>query len=383
MVGLATEIASLAEFFNAEFSEINPAKSDPFDNVSISASNIETPPVSELTLKISHIHQQALKWKSTVNSEKAVVAHELKKAQDDKQFAIKESELKTKQMMEKFSNLSKVSSEQSDKKCSELADKLSEAEKALQERESELKQLRNEVNKSVVDSSTAQKSAIELEKQLTISERKRSELETEMESLRQKLQSKDLIEIDFDFKEKQLKERMTILESKENEYKESISELQGSLRAKEVALQSIQESFEKLNGMVFGSFEELEADMKQRLVEKEKGLQNQTVENRKLELNVEELQQQIREKRTKLSEAKAQLEDLQMAFKEIQSSNEKMEKLLKERDEQLQEGEVFVKELGSILMDDEEKTDVDMVDGMTTTNKQDYLIEVSMLFPYL
>lgn len=374
MVGLATEIASLAEVFNGEFSELNAGKNDTFDNVSISASNVDTPPVSELTLKISHIHQQALKWKSTVNSEKAVSAHELKKAQEDKQFAIRESELKTKQMMEKFSNLSKVSTEQSDKKCSELAGKLSEAEEALQERDSELKQLRNEVNKSVVDSSTAQKSAIELEKQLTISERKRSELETEMESLKQKLQSKEQLEIEFDFKEKQLKERMEMLESKDNEYKESISELQGSLRAKEVALQSIQESFEKLNGMVFGSFEELEADMKQRLVEKEKGLQNQTVENRKLELNVEELQQQIREKRTKLSETKSQLEDLQMSCKEIQSSNEKMEGLLKERDGQLQDYEVFMKELGTIM--EEGKTDNDTVDGVTT-NKQDYLIEVS------
>jgi hypothetical protein len=63
---------------------------------------------------------------------------------------------------------SKSAANESDNKCSELAGKLSEAEKALQRRDIhvELRQLRNEVNKSLVDSSTAQKSAIDIEKQL-------------------------------------------------------------------------------------------------------------------------------------------------------------------------------------------------------------------------
>lgn len=363
VIDLAAEVASLMEFFETEVMGLREGKAK-YDNVSLTSAS-ETPTINELSLQVSGIHKRALQWKADFINERASSAHSLRKAQDDRQFAIQESELKTKQLMEKFSNLAKAAAEENEKKIAVLTEALAKAESTLQERDSELRALRDEVNKSVVSTSTAHKSAIELEKQLMATERKRTELESEIENLNNKIQSSEHSEGEFNDREKRLKERLTLLEDKEMEYKESISELRGNLKAKEVALENIQGSFEKLTGMVFGSFEELETNMKEKLVDKEKGLQNQTLENRKLELQATDLRHQLEETKTALSEHKSQLNNMEISYKDSQNSNLELQQLVKDRDESL---DLYASLLQELRKEVEEETNVEDVKDLMSLN---------------
>lgn len=366
VIDLAAEVASLRELFNAKGTELKQeGTTTKYDSISLTS---DTPTITELTLQISSIHKRALLWKADFANERVSTVHELRKAQDDRQFAIQESELKNKQLTEKFTNLAKAATEERERKISKLTEALSLAEASLQERDAELRDLREEVNKSVVSSSTAHKSAIEIEKQLMASERRRTELEAEVENVKYKLQTIEQSEGELNDRETRMKKRIALYETKEFEYKENISELNGHLKAKEVALENIQESFEKLTGMVFGSFEEVEANMKEKLVDKEKGLQNQTLENRRLELQVTDLEHQLNETTAALMDNKAALSRIDNSFKDTQSSHSELEKLLEDRDGRLSDCMTFLRELRSEFGNDTPTEDLD----------NDTLINVSM-----
>ena len=286
---------------------------DKFDTVSVPDSTIDCPSISDMTLDLSRIHQHILKWKSEMESRLSKTSHALKKADDDKKYAIRESELRVKQLHEKQLQLSVNSAEKSDAKTKELVDRLTEAENALRERDTEIKQLKEEVNKAVSSSHEAQRSAIDLEKQLTVSERAQSEIKSENIALRERLKAGVETREELENKIQECKKKITFFETTEIEQKEKLSEVQGDLKAKEVTLKTVQESFEKLNGMVFGSFEELEGELKSRLLEREKGLESKSAENRQLELSMVEQQQQNRELRQKISDKNLRVQELETA----------------------------------------------------------------------
>lgn len=264
-----------------------------------------------MTLEISHLHQRILKWKGDVESQLSKACSDAKKAHDERIFANQEHELKIKQLNERYTNLTKGVSEEMNTKVRELSGKLKTAEKALGEREAEIEKLKEEVKISVSASHEAQRSAIELERKITGSERKHSELSSECEQLRERFKRKDEMASELEAKLTELREKCAKLELNEAESNKKIAELQGELEAKEVVLERVQESYEKLNGMVFGSFEELESELKSRLVDRERGLQNQSAENRRLETNIVEIQQQNRYLSNKLEEASTKIADLE------------------------------------------------------------------------
>ncbi|XP_032238548.2 FYVE and coiled-coil domain-containing protein 1 isoform X2 [Nematostella vectensis] len=306
LVGLAIEVSSLRQLFADQSPLLAAENSDGFDTVSVA----DQPSVSDLTLSVSRVHQQALRWKNDLETERYSAIQQAEKALEDRNFAIRESELKSKQLMEKYSLLSKTASEDANAKCRELKEKLSLAEKSLSDRDAELAQLRNEINQSVMAFNNAQRESIDLEKQLAATERKHNELISEYDSLNAKLQAREQHIAEQAVSIVEYKHRISSLEQNESECKERLFELTGSLRAKEVALENVQESFEKLNGMVFGSFEELEMELKGRLMDREKGLQNQSMENRKLAQSLDELRQQLRDMKNKLSYAENEAQRL-------------------------------------------------------------------------
>lgn len=289
------------------------------DNVSISDSTVETPTITDMTLDISHLHQRILKWKAEMETQLSRACSEARKAHDDRKFASQDYELKIKQLNERYTNLTKGVSEEMNAKVKELFVKLTTAEKALSEREAEIEKLKEEIKLSVSSSHEAQRSAIELERQITVSERKQSELTSECEQLKERLRRKDEMAGELETKLSELKEMCNKLELTGTESNKKVAELQGELKAKEVVVERVQESFEKLNGMVFGSFEELESELKSRLMDRERGLQNQSAENRRLETNIVEIQQQNRDLTHKLTNANAKIEELENACSDSQN----------------------------------------------------------------
>lgn len=310
--------------------------------MNISDSAVETPTITDMTLEISHLHQRILKWKADMESQLTKACSETKKAHDDRKFASQDYELKIKQLNERYTNLTKGVSEEMNAKVKELFVKLSTAEKALSEREAEIEKLKEEVKLSVSSSHEAQRSAIELERQITASERKQSELTSECEQLKERLRRKDEMSGELETKLTELKEKCNKLESAGTESNKKVAELQGELKAKEVVLERVQESFEKLNGMVFGSFEELESELKSRLMDREKGLQNQSAENRRLETNIVEVQQQNRDLTNKLAHANVKITDLGNANSESQKVIEDLKTQLGSQEETQ---ETFMSEL--------------------------------------
>lgn len=323
----------------------------------MTGSTAETPTITDMTLEISHLHQRILKWKADMESQVTKASNEAKKAHDDRKFASQDYELKIKQLNERYSNLTKGVSEEMNAKVKELFVKLTTAEKALSQREAEIENLKEEVKVSVSSSHEAQRSAIELEKHITVSERKQSELTSECEQLKERLKRKDEMTVELENKLSELKEKCNKLELSEAESKKKVAELQGELKAKEVVLERVQESFEKLNGMVFGSFEELEGELKGRLMDREKGLQNQSAENRRLETNMVEIQKRNRDLASKLAEANAKIEEIENAS--IESQNV-IQGLKTQLNSQEQMRETFLSELNETFQSQE---GVDVEDG--------------------
>lgn len=360
LIGLASEVSALKATFVEENSLGKTELQLPdggLDNVSMTDSTAETPTITDMTLEISHLHQRILKWKADMESQVSKASNEVKKAQDDRKFASQDYELKIKQLNERYGNLMKGVSEEMNAKVKELFVKLTTAEKALNQREVEIENLREEVKMSVSSSHEAQRSAIELEKLITTSERKQSELTSECEQLKERLKRKDDMTVELENKLSELKEKCNKLELSEAESKKNVAELQGELKAKEVVLERVQESFEKLNGMVFGSFEELEGELKGRLMDRERGLQNQSAENRRLETNMVEIQQQNRDLTNKLAEANAKIKELENASIESQNVIQDLKTQLHSQ-EQIQE--TFLSELNETLQSQE---GVDVQDG--------------------
>lgn len=311
---MASEITALTTILGDENSLGKAERSEAgFDNVSIGDSAVDTPNITDMTLEISHLHQRILKWKGDLESQLSKACHDAKKAHDERIFANQEHELKVKQLNERYTNLTKGVSEEMNTKFKELSGKLTTAERALSEREAEIEKLKDEVKVSVSASHEAQRSAIELERKITGSERKNSELSYECEQLKERFKRKDEMASELEEKLSELREKCNKLELSEAESNKRIAELQGEIKAKEVVLERVQESYEKLNGMVFGSFEELESELKSRLVDRERGLQNQSAENRRLETSIVEIKQQNRDLSNKLEEANAKIADLENA----------------------------------------------------------------------
>ena len=349
MVGLSSEVAELKGIFDNENSRglADHSESDSDHTNVNNSTSTEPPTITGMTLEISHLHQKILKWKAQQDFQLSKACSEAKKAHDDRKFASQEYELKIKQLNEKYSTLMKGASEGAQAKVKELSEKLHITEKVLSEREEEIETLKKEVKVSLASSHEAQRSAIELEKQLTTSVRKQTELASVCEQLNGRLKRKEEMAAKLETKLSELKQKCSELESLETDSKKKVAELQGELEAKDVVLERVQESFEKLNGMVFGSFEELESELKTRLIDRERGLENQSAENRRLETNMVEIQQQNRELNNKLTGAKATVEELENATKEahnviqdlkcqLSSQEKQQENLLSDLNEILQ-----------------------------------------------
>jgi len=351
LVGLSSEIAALLGIFVEENSHglAEHAEGEPVSS--------EQPTITGMTLEVSHLHQKILKWKADQESQLSKACSEAKKAHDDRKFASQEYELKIKQLNEKYSNLMKGASEEAHAKAKELSVKLGATEKALSEREAEIETLKQEVKVSVASSHEAQRSAIELERQLTASERKQTEITSECEQIKGLLKRKEETVEELEAKVSELRQKCNNLETLETDSNKKVAALQGELNAKEVVLERVQESFEKLNGMVFGSFEELESELKTRLMDRERGLENQSAENRRLETNIVEIQQQNRELTNKLTDAKAKVEELENTNRKVQSVIQDLENQLSS---QKQQQETFVSELKEAFQLHE---DFDQTDG--------------------
>lgn len=320
MVGLSSEVAELKSIFVDGNSQGLTDHTDSGSNHTdiTDATSMEPPTITGMTLEISHLHQKILKWKADQDSQLSKACQDVKQAQDERKFAIQESELKIKQLHEKCGNLMKGVSDGANAKVQELSLKLSTADKALSEREAEIKTLQNEVKVSVASSQEAQKSAIELEKKLAASEKKQTELASAREQLDGQLKIKEDMVGELKAKLSELKQKCGKLESQETETSKLVAVLQGGLKAKEEVLQRVQESFEKLNGRVFSTSEEMESELKCQLLDRERGLENQSAENKKLETNIVEIQQQKRELSNKLAELNGTIEGLENANQEAQ-----------------------------------------------------------------
>ena len=348
MVGLSSEVAALKGIFVEDSSHrlADNTESGTTDASNSDSMSAEPPTITGMTLEISHLHQMILKWKADQEAQLTKTCNESKKVHDDKKFMSQEYELKIKQLNERYSNLMKGASEDAHNKVQELSAKLSAAEKALSEREAEIETLKQEVKLSLGSSHEAQRSAIELERQLTSSERKQTELSSEREQLKERLKHREEMTVELKTKLAELRKKSTKLESSEKESNEKVAELQGELKAKEVVLERVQESFEKLNGMVFGSFEELESELKTRLMDRERGLENQSAENRRLETNIVEVQQQNRDLTNQLADAKAKVKESEHSNNEMQRAVQYLQRQLSS---QQQQQRTFLSELNEML----------------------------------
>ena len=101
----------------------------------------------------------------------------------------------------------------------------------------------------------------------------------------------------------------------------------------------------RLSLFVYGNFR-LETELKTRLVERERGLENQSAENRRLETNIVEIQQQNRELNNQLADAKTKAEEMENSNNQLQTV---VEDLKLQLSSQRQQEERFLSELNEVL----------------------------------
>ena len=250
---------------------------------SMSSTDDAQPNISEITLDISRLHQFILKWKSSNDAKVYKAEHEIQRLMEETNRLSQDSNTQLTQLAERHQNLSDLASKEATLQIIDLQNKLRNAETAITEHKTKLDSLNEELEKVSEHYKDSQKTVRNLEKDLSNSQESTKKLESEICLLkenieRQKIECKRLTE-----EHDNLKSEIQCSQHNETLLRNKLAESETKLNIKTLEKDKIQEAFENVNGLVFGSFEDFESYYKSQLLDKEKGLEVKDNENKTLQ----------------------------------------------------------------------------------------------------
>lgn len=250
---------------------------------SMSSTDDTQPNISEITLDISRLHQFILKWKSSNDAKVYKAEHEIQRLMEETNRLSQDSNTQLTQLAERHQNLSDLASKEATLQIIDLQNKLRNAETAITEHKTKLDSLNEELEKVSEHYKDSQKTVRNLEKDLSNSQESTKKLESEICLLkenieRQKIECKRLTE-----EHDNLKLEIQCSHQNETLLRNKLAESESKLNIKTLEKDKIQEAFENVNGLVFGSFQDFESYYKSQLLDKEKGLEVKDNENKTLQ----------------------------------------------------------------------------------------------------
>ncbi|CAB3995620.1 Hypothetical predicted protein [Paramuricea clavata] len=283
LIALNAEISALKQMISRELDNEKGNTDDGIGESSMSSTDDAQPNISEITLDISRLHQFILKWKSSNDAKVYKAEHEIQRLMEETNRLSQDSNTQLTQLAERHQNLSDLASKEATLQIIDLQNKLRNAETAITEHKTKLDSLNEELEKVSEHYKDSQKTVRDLEKDLSNSQESTKTLESEICLLkenieRQKIECKRLTE-----EHDNLKSEIQCSHQNETLLRNKLAESESKLNIKTLEKDKIQEAFENVNGLVFGSFEDFESYYKSQLLDKEKGLEVKDNENKTLQ----------------------------------------------------------------------------------------------------
>ena len=271
--------------------------------------------ITNVTLELSRLHQFILKWKSLIDSKKFQSENEIQKLAEEKDRVSRESNVQLEQLTEKHDNLSKLALKESALQVTDMQNKLGAAENAVAQLKEEINSLSRQLEEVSLSYEDCRESLAITKQQVTVLNGNKDEFEKEISSLKIKVQSQRSEHQTVEELNINLKSKLEESEAGEVSLRNKLEESEAKLRIKTLEQEKLQEAFENVNGLVFGSFGDFESYYKTQLFDKDKGLdvkdsENKTLE-RRLNLLTEEnckLKDELEQSQTMFTSTKHELE---------------------------------------------------------------------------
>lgn len=270
---------------------------------SMSSNEDAQPNISEITLDISRLHQFILKWKSLNDAKLYKAEHEIQRFIQENNRLSQESSAQLEQLTEKHQNLSDLASKEATLQITDLQNKLRNAEASFAESKTKFMKLTEELGALSQNYKDSERTVRDLEQDLSNSRESKKKLENELCSLKENIEThksefKTLTDENSSMKSE-------IQRSQQNEIllRNKLEENESKLNIKTLEKDKIQEAFENVNGLVFGSFEDFESYYKSQLLDKEKGLKVKDTENKTLQERLGQITSENKKLKEELQES--------------------------------------------------------------------------------
>lgn len=324
-------MSALKQMISRELYYEKGTSDDGIGESNMSSNDDVQPNISDITLEISRLHQFILKWKSSVDAKIYKAEHEILRLIEEKDRLSQDSNTQLEQLAERHQNLSDLASKEATLQITDLHNKLRTAESALTDCKTKFDSLNKELQQVSQNNRDSQQTVTSLEKDLENSQEITTKLENEISILKENIET-HIVD------NRTLSEKMNSLESELQRSRQSesllrckLEESESKLSIKTMEKDKIQEAFENVNGLVFGSFEDFESYFKSQLLDKEKGLEVKDIENKTLQQRLcqltfendklkRELQESSEGTRSTQSELVQEVEKLQKKEHEISAS---------------------------------------------------------------
>ncbi|XP_028395468.1 FYVE and coiled-coil domain-containing protein 1-like isoform X2 [Dendronephthya gigantea] len=283
LIALNAEISALKHMISRELEIEQCSTDDGFGECSMSSTDDAQPSINEITLDVSRLHQFVLKWKSLMNAKHYKAEHEIQRLMEENNRLSQESNTQLSQLAEKHQNLSNLASKEATLQITDLQNKLRSTEDAISDKQTKLNSLREELNQVLKQYKDSQQSVLALEQDLSDSKKSTKLLEDEICALKRGIEVHLTDKRTFQEEVNDLKSEVELGKETQSLLHRKLEESESMLNIKTLEKDKIQEAFENVNGLVFGSFEDFESYYKSQLLDKEKGLEDKDNENKTLQ----------------------------------------------------------------------------------------------------
>ena len=303
LIALNAEISALKQMISRELDNEKSSTDDGIGESSMSSTDDAQPNISEVTLDISRLHQFILKWKSSNDSKLYKAEHEIERLMEENDRLTQDSNKQLTQLSERHQNLSDLASKEASLQIIDLQNKLRNAETGITEHKAKLGSLNEELEKVSEHYKDSQKAVRELEKDLSHFQEGTKKLENDICSLKENIETQKIEFTKLTEENNSFKSEIQRSQQNETLLRTKLEESESKLNIKTLEKDKIQEAFENVNGLVFGSFEDFESYYKSQLLDKEKGLEVKDTENKTLQQRLVQLTSENEKLKRELQEA--------------------------------------------------------------------------------
>ena len=303
MIALSAEISALKQMVSRELSHEKGSTDDGIGENTMSSNEDAQPNISEITLDISRLHQYILKWKSLNDAKLYKAEHEIERIIQENNRLSQESSAQLEQLAEKHQNLSNLASKEAALQITDLQNKLRSAESSITESKRKFMKLTEELGTLSEKCKDSEKTVRELEQDLSNSRESKKKLENELCSLKESIETHKSEFKTLTVENSSIKSEIQRSQQNEILLRNKLEESESKLNIKTLEKDKIQEAFENVNGLVFGSFEDFESYYKSQLLDKDKGLKVKDTENRTLQERLAQITSENKKLKEELQES--------------------------------------------------------------------------------